>query len=1140
MSKLDLVKTIVIVFVVTLFFSLAISLPVKSTAASMIGSHLGYGDINHQISIMDGILAPNGAGSGFPVTLMVEINTSAEDVGRLAAAVQRHGFFPIVRINRVCDGNTQDSINIVNIVKEKFGASVLITFGNEVNNQARECADPNTYANNYRAVAGMGNISPAALDWYNYDYPADAFLSSTGLAGDYNAANIRTANAYGCIGQSADSCDPNATDTHQVGMTGTEGKNLILSEFSLSPGGDSPPDTNLDNVIQFIETQGSQTGASHITPLVRNVCENFQDHGEWLLYVHGTLYTGKGQRIDPQNCEALDRLSALKERDHDQFITYPLNMIEKEQVIAADYDPEKPRDYAIFSLVKDQGYQTYCPSPELEISSKFVGEVQKYFEIHPQPPIGEVYLGINPLFSGTVEQKANMADAKVALFRGSELETDTAKNSSFEGFFGALNLEEEKDVRSNGAANFLLSLGDKCFKKVSNLRTAKELCEMLDEPKSCALYQEIPETDFLIYSHDPSESMLMKYEGLAQEINDRVGGELGFDRTACSVLSQPYNPELGIDKDQFREVQDAMGNMSLNLERVYRTAFLVISVLQQPKNDPEGDKYDIFSFLYKHTTGDGEGGAKIQVKDAPLHIPLVVAFKIPDFTTNKAQSMPWSDTADISASTLRSKEDSEQIQGEEMARREALLAEIKRMQILEASDDPIARSEVKVICSGTPQCDGAPEALPLARVLVDIINGSNPKGIHFSQGNGQNIMVESNNCERHFYFAEQARDIAAPAFVPDGRESVPQTNQFEEGLWSGYDALGAPPHNKVDFDFKIKVTGPSQKERTEVQIHIVAPIGANLKVIEKSLQAFFAAEDFENMVEANRIADWEDAPGVPENLPVIDAKFGAEGGDSIEFDRRCWTDESGVEHCEERKFGVKMKQDHKGLYMPGARLGWMLRKIQTGLREFGSKAYEYVKSCERTEDMFLGRCSGKSETIGFGSTPYNGRNEDLGWSEDDQATRCQEAPAGSPCSVDNMINHVEKWAADHGEQLEANTIRKRAQKASIICNAESGGNASTVNDGCVTGKSVDYSVGLFQINLLAHECDNYFDYNWTPPSCNILVEQSLVDDCADKMQDPTNNINYALNLSNGGQNWGAWSTGSDKYCGQKLKEIDGG
>jgi len=98
----------------------------------------------------------------------------------------------------------------------------------------------------------------------------------------------------------------------------------------------------------------------------------------------------------------------------------------------------------------------------------------------------------------------------------------------------------------------------------------------------------------------------------------------------------------------------------------------------------------------------------------------------------------------------------------------------------------------------------------------------------------------------------------------------------------------------------------------------------------------------------------------------------------------------------------------------------------------------------------------------------------------------------------------------------------KAQKASIICNRESGSSPIAKNDGCLRGETVDYSIGLFQINLLAHCPAAGAAYTWEPPSCSFANMAALAT-CEAEMKDPIKNIEKMVQLSNNGTNWGPWS-----------------
>ena len=112
----------------------------------------------------------------------------------------------------------------------------------------------------------------------------------------------------------------------------------------------------------------------------------------------------------------------------------------------------------------------------------------------------------------------------------------------------------------------------------------------------------------------------------------------------------------------------------------------------------------------------------------------------------------------------------------------------------------------------------------------------------------------------------------------------------------------------------------------------------------------------------------------------------------------------------------------------------------------------------------------------------------------------------------------------------------KGSKASIICNRESGGNPSALNDNCLTGITADYSIGLFQINLLAHgvgslDCPSAFAcYSLNPPACQVEEgQEDLLELCANELWDPIVNIQKMVEVSSWGTDWSAWSAAA--VCG---------
>lgn len=134
-------------------------------------------------------------------------------------------------------------------------------------------------------------------------------------------------------------------------------------------------------------------------------------------------------------------------------------------------------------------------------------------------------------------------------------------------------------------------------------------------------------------------------------------------------------------------------------------------------------------------------------------------------------------------------------------------------------------------------------------------------------------------------------------------------------------------------------------------------------------------------------------------------------------------------------------------------------------------------------------------------------------------------PTSGACAVSNMQPHFGS---------------EESQRAAQICLAESGGTVDEVNLNCSTG---DYSIGLFQINLLGN--DNImpaglrqsidsagfggkkcFDaLNQSTQECSDVKpgHQRLLQTCIDWLKNADNNIEYAR-LFHAASGWSPWST----------------
>ena len=106
------------------------------------------------------------------------------------------------------------------------------------------------------------------------------------------------------------------------------------------------------------------------------------------------------------------------------------------------------------------------------------------------------------------------------------------------------------------------------------------------------------------------------------------------------------------------------------------------------------------------------------------------------------------------------------------------------------------------------------------------------------------------------------------------------------------------------------------------------------------------------------------------------------------------------------------------------------------------------------------------------------------------------------CSVNSLLNTF-------------NGNQQQALIASMICQAESGSSPFALNTNCATQ---DYSVGLFQINLIVYCPGAYANQN-----CNQLLDENARAACEVTLKDPISNIQKMFAISQGTY-WKPWST----------------
>lgn len=1046
-------------------------------ASELIGTHLGEGDVSFQINIIRNVLIPNGLEPGSPVTVMIPVTmlqpSQIGTVQQLADAVNAGGFFPIVRINGVCENFSSetglDAGQSVDAARGAFGSDALIVWGNEVNNGEVECANWQKYLQDYIQIEGRPNVSPAALDYYmgNPSYTVDRMFSETpGMEAVFNTAP-RAANAYGCVGSNSVDCDPLSTNTQQVGYQAINGP-VYLTEFSLSPEGNSSdaPDTDIQKVLDFIETRAGETGAIKITPLVRNVCNN---ESTWLLYVNGRLFTPLGTEVS-ENCEGATGGSGYDlgiypyyDVDETKFYLSPIKNLINSGSSQRTVDNLR-RELAL------QGYEAYCAADNVLIEPRYDTKalISRYFELYPD--------GVQVLDIDAVET-LSFSSAQYPLWR--DVSNKQFLLSSLEEYFGFRDVYEPDpatSVMTSSPINSLLSEPQLCVQGWKNLVAQELACERLENPGECELFtRPIPGTDYTVST---ALALLKRYdpnyrEGRAiQGCNDLVSGSF-FD--------------LGIIAEQeAATLKKVLINTPTYFDRAYRYGFVVAVIKSKDPGTPSGNiATKIFNFFTNSTRSS-----------TPRDEVLVAAFKLPDIGTNKgggddSGSQFWSDPLDLTRQVLSTRQQNLQHENQDRdSSRRIVLQNAEAAATQNESSDIFCYQGSHPGGTGTVSCRNE-----LTKAITDIINGN-------AQGCGETEPVTVikdiaglDNPEEPYgkvFNADNGGAVLLNLFLNDD-------THFQGGIYDPQRAETDDPAEKLQSLFTLtNDTWSPAVNDTEVDFYLLYPKGFELAAVEEAMKgAFFTKEQIALLDEDPSIIDGFEMTGQSMSLSANNTGF------TFEDYEKTARGECGSEDIIDPETGevigqtngicnedvsISIKQEGAGVGILGGRLGFWMRKVQQQLNPAFSEAWDYFKSCKTTEEFLLGRCTGGN--FASGGQPGDTDTE-FGYNT------CGLSLGTGYCAPENL----EPYFAEAGFENPA----LEADKASRICQRESGSSPYAFNARCLEGTSVDYSLGLFQINMLPRCEGSFKDGNGVPDTdpdydpfilpCEI-VDQERLNSCA--------------------------------------------
>lgn len=902
--------------------------PTAAQGSTPVGTHLGEGDPQAQAAILD-MIATKGAGAGYPVTVIIQTTFSDSDVQTIAEAVQRHSFSPIVRIGTGRDDTcrTMDSNQIVSSVRTHFGSNTPIVFGNEVNKKEVECGDYGLWLSNYDSITNRSNLGPSTLDYYDTIYPAQEFLDTVGS--NYTG-DVYFANAYGCVGVGTKAnCDPEATDTQNAGYQPAASRGrFYITEFSLSPEGNSAfaPDTDLNKVLRFISTHAGNTGAEAVTPLIRNVCNG---DGEWLLYVNGDVYTRSGTKINPDSCSGV------------KTAPYYLYPIESLQENIAD-----PKEHArvIGQELVSQGYEVNCTAPQI----LFEGQVNNWEAWDAAFPNAAP-----PTQFIQSSQFIDYSSANYPLFRYTQ-EANTV-NDSIEAHFGYRELSISPDDLTADLKSAplyrLTSPEQQCQMQKSIIETIYTMCQKLENPDECALYQPIRGSD--------------------------------YTTETIRIPAQNFSCQDDLTNPDKTEVATALRNTPLYLDKAYRLGFIVFSARQRISID-EPDTNLGWDFLV-----DRDNNPRSEPKDEVR----VIAFKLPDIGTNKDPNSDiyYSDPLMITRDLITTPEEQQQFLEDIRQEREEFAENVNI-----AANFSFPSNEVLIDCSGEYCQD------PLSRALVNLLN---------SGSFGDSCSEELQNLTRF----ETAEEIKTPVTLKvesagESETAPEQTESESEGGFMGTffkdsfqllsnifqrpeSAQADPQSAEYSFDSKLDAkklmdTPGAGQFPGELNTYLIYPVGYELEDVEQALAGLFKTpEQLANLTDPDEVEPFfilseakqsfeTDKPffdfllpgGLESCPPTITDEFGNivpnpgcdrqmnfETNDTIVY-RNDTQDLGGEGQNESRFFFPRI---HGGI------LGQTIRDIQQTLRRAGTREWLGVNQCKDLEDFFLGECSGDNADSDF-------------------------------------------------------------------------------------------------------------------------------------------------------------------------------
>jgi hypothetical protein len=561
-----------------------------------------------------------------------------------------------------------------------------------------------------------------------------------------------------------------------------------------------------------------------------------------------------------------------------------------------------------------QGYQAYCAAPRyranLRVGSKEI--IEKFLQLFSSHTL---------TLDST--QVLDFTNAKTPLWRN--VDGKRYQFASIEEFFGFEDTKilnpSDAEIRS-GAINSLLSDDQRCTQSIALLKQVQEMCNRLVDPSSCTLRDRpIPDSGFT-------------YQTLYEAVDTLPEPDSDKYQSSCHYWSNEINTS------QTQNVIRALETAPLYLDRVYRTAFLIVAIEQIPEQ-----RNKVFNFFLGNN------------KTADNKEVIVISFKVPDVGTNAGNNMPgdtyldWADPLTLTRDSLITQDAQEN-------------NTTKRLDFVSALQNSAGsafnqQKSDRIYCNDNGGGSGAtthcnPQTTPLGRAVVDIVNGQARSSELANKMLCDDFDLETSdiiNDPAHLNSSPASQTLFSDEF---GRQLVSQL-------------LPESAQTTLNSNWKISDnTYPNLGDsKTNIDTYLVYPVGVELGTVEAALSgAFFTQDELKSL---NR-----DDPYQRQGFEMDDTIQNFDGGD----DSHSFKDPDDLEEYydlvndpnkttplyrpKEKTFSGSVSDIvQKPARILGGTLGYWMRTIQLGLHKLVSVPHQYLATCKTTEEFLLGKCGGE-------------------------------------------------------------------------------------------------------------------------------------------------------------------------------------